>query len=100
MKRVGLSGPNSASHAGLAPKRRRYRFVGPPSNSLPMNRFRQIDAQSKRRSEPLALMSARIPDVLVSVYMVQLATYHKANLGRLAPRHPQASQFANNAAPK
>src|ERR1039457_1764034 len=52
-------------HSTISEWRRRYRFVGPPSISLPTKSVSEIASQSRRRTEPFALISTRIPEGLV-----------------------------------
>src|SRR5262245_51836780 len=65
-KRVALRGPSSGVNSVVPPRcRRRYRFVGPPSSSLPTNRFSAVLPQSKRRSAPREVTSRLSPERLV-----------------------------------
>ena len=65
-KRVGLRGPRRGVNSVVPPRcRRRYRFVGPPSSSLPTNRFSAVLPQSKRRIAPREVTSTLSPERLV-----------------------------------
>src|SRR5690348_7752480 len=46
------------------PRRRKNRFVGPPSISFPTNRASDKASQSKRRNEPFEFASTRSPPEL------------------------------------